>query len=157
MEFPNCDTGGDNATLLVAVGRARIIGHSAPVIDSTPDAGGGPMKTSRYTIELVSVAHFIPTWTLDSSAVPQVQVVNAEPYVVDVGSRVDTAAIIIGQTQAAPSRWSVCDLHHERDAYTPYWDFITQQSGDIAAVQWKPATGSWSGLKQLADSVAAAR
>ena len=154
-DLGDCDTGGDNDTQLVAIARHRVLDHTAPSIDSVPDDGSGPARFVSFRLELTSVAHFIPTWTLGANA-PHVDAPGGAPYVVQAGVRVDTVSIIIAQNLARPARWSVCDLRHEHDAYTPYWDFIRAPSADIAAVKWEPASASWATLTLLADSVAAA-
>ena len=121
-----------------------------------PDDGAGPARSVSYTLELHSVAHFIPTWTLDANALQGLPDTpsGSEPYVAWVGARVDTVTIIITQNIARPARWSVCDLNHARDAHTPYWNFANGQMRDISVVRWGPGTGSWAEVTRLADSVA---
>jgi hypothetical protein len=161
--FGNCDTGADeNSLLLVAIGRYRILERSAIHVDSFPDFGVGPMKQSGYRLELTSVAHFIPTWTigpnstlLGEAPVPPTHG-DAEPYVVSVGLRLDTVSVVIGETRDNVSQWYVCNLIHEGDEYTPFWDFISRPDSLVAPVKWAPATASWKQIAHLADSVASA-
>jgi hypothetical protein len=162
--FGDCDSGMDeNSTLLVAIGRYRILERSAMYVDSFPDFGGRPMKQSGYRLELTSVAHFIPTWTIGSNWAlfgdPPVLPTHgdAEPYVVSVGLRLDTVSVVIGETRDKASRWYVCNLHHAGDEYTPFWDFIIKPDSFVAPVKWVPATASWKQIAHLADSVASTR
>jgi hypothetical protein len=153
MAFEDCDGGSENDTELAAVGRVRIVGHGPASADTMPD--GRVAFGATYHIELVTVAHFVPTWTLIGRAT-SVQAANTDLYVAIVGVRVDTMDINIAETGGGKNRWAVCDLMHHTDEFTPYWDFLNRPTFEIGHIKWQPATSSWPDISRLADSVARA-
>ena len=143
--------GNDNATLGVGMARFRILGRAEKGAEATPD-GELKRRTLTYSLELQSVVHMIPFGALASENTPP----NGPPefeYLGEVSPRVDTVSIIVAQTIARPDHWSICDLEHEGDRYTNYWDFIRHEEGADARIKWQPAGSAWREVRRLADSV----
>ena len=57
-----------------------------------------------------------------------------------------------------PKRWAICGVTGRvRGAPLPYWAFLRREPAWVQVVRWTPASGSWSTVKALADSIAAAQ
>ena len=57
-----------------------------------------------------------------------------------------------------PKRWAICGVTGTvRGAPLPYWAFLRREPAWVQVVRWTPASGSWSTVKALADSIAAAQ
>ena len=149
----DCDGGSDGPTLGVGMAGFRILGRTPTAVDPAPDNGFGPLRTITYSLELKSVAHLIPAGDLGNDSLPPAGAPRPFEYLAEVGPRVDTVSLIIGQTVSKPDHWWVCDLHHDKDRYTPYWDFIAHAETSAMPIKWQPAGTSWADIRRLADSI----
>ena len=81
--------------------------------------------------------------------------VKKEAYAAVVTPRVDTLTIALRDYTTLPKRWAICGVTGKvRGAPLPYWAFLRSEPAWVQVVRWTPASGSWSNVKSLADSVA---
>ncbi|MDQ6633464.1 MAG: hypothetical protein M3Z10_01770 [Gemmatimonadota bacterium] len=156
--FRECSQeGGENSLAYLAAARARVLSHDTVTVVSADDFSRGRAKQLVYKVELTLAAQLVPYWALELR--PDSAMGDVEPYVAEVGVRVDTVIVDISQGLESPRKeWVSCGPAHgiNQEVYLDFAKPPMEQSTFVKVLRWDPPGGSWAEIRRLADSIAAA-
>ena len=153
--FRDCadDEGSENAPLLAAAVRARVVGRRVAVEPNGAEYGvPGPIRRLTYAVEVASVATLVPGWIARVADMPATE--GKEVYVARVKSSVDTFQVVLEDLgSSAKARWAVCDPGGRAVTQGDgpgFWKYVHAQSSWVQVVRWEPEGGSWEKLVSAA-------